>query len=343
MKSNVKGIEALRIAVEDINRRKKDYCKKSSEFGMDTDETLNGFQVNDLAHGQLAEKMGIPKGYYDRMTKVQGLRSTNVNSWLGADPAKRYLIRTLDDRVRAFMSDSYRPIDNALILSPLMKIIESAGETEVMATCLTEKRMYVQVFFPRIRGEVNVGDVVQTGVTVSNSEVGEGKVEVWDSLFVLKCRNGNVGESIFSKIHLDRRIGDNVEDYEFYRADTIEAELTAFLKKLRDTLAHAVSQANLEDKIARIRIANGDEIKSLPKVVKQVQKRYGFTDDESQMILVNVAAGAGTKTLTRWGLVNGITALSHGSEDPDRQFEYERTGTEVLNLAPGQWESINEG
>lgn len=72
---------------------------------------IETFTANSIAHAQLAEYVGVPKAYYDRMaTEAPTLLASNVNRWL-ADKAgqnDRRMVRTMDGRARAFLSDKYR-------------------------------------------------------------------------------------------------------------------------------------------------------------------------------------------------------------------------------------------
>jgi hypothetical protein len=78
-----------------------------------------GLAIRPIMHGQLSDKLGIPKKYYDRMqAEAPALLAENINNWLGAAvdtkgrPEQR-MVRTLDGTARAFLSKSYNRLDNA--------------------------------------------------------------------------------------------------------------------------------------------------------------------------------------------------------------------------------------
>ena len=66
------------------------------------------FPLTNWAHGQLADKLGILRKYYERMRSSgkSELLAENVNAWLREK--ERRLIRILDGRIRAILSDRYR-------------------------------------------------------------------------------------------------------------------------------------------------------------------------------------------------------------------------------------------
>jgi hypothetical protein len=70
------------------------------------------FPLTDWAHNQLADKLGIPRKYHEKMrnSDKSELLAENVNAWLGEK--ERRLIRILDRRIRAILSDRYRMMDN---------------------------------------------------------------------------------------------------------------------------------------------------------------------------------------------------------------------------------------
>ena len=80
------------------------------EDGVDQMEPLS---IQETAHRQIGAHLGIPWKYYEKMLQEEpGLLSHNVNHWLRrGEPAQR-MLRTLDGKARAFLSNRYRPIDN---------------------------------------------------------------------------------------------------------------------------------------------------------------------------------------------------------------------------------------
>lgn len=162
------------------------------------------FEASDLLHEQIGARLAIPKQYYDRMSQVAPeLLIRNVNHWLVSNPERR-MVRTLDGRARAFLSERYRPLDNYDLANAVLGKIADIG-AEVHSAELTERRLYIKAIFPKIQAEVRVGDVVQSGVVISNSEVGCGSVRVEPLVFRLSCLNGMIAaDSSIRKYHVGR-------------------------------------------------------------------------------------------------------------------------------------------
>jgi hypothetical protein len=101
------------------------------------------------------------------------------------------MLRTLDGKVRAVLSERYRRLDNFDLAE--QRAAHPAGqlpEVRFESVELTETRMYLKCVTPRLKYEMAPGDVVQAGVVISNSEVGQGTLSVQPLLFRLVCRNG---------------------------------------------------------------------------------------------------------------------------------------------------------
>jgi hypothetical protein len=209
MKSG-KSLVELAQAIEKQRGRKRDFIADTRHLRMqptDRGPALiveeRGYPLTPIAHQQLGERVGIPAKYYERMrSDAPELLARNVNHWFGQAPERR-MVRTLGGDARAFLSDRYQRIDNAHVAEVTLPVLADTPGIEVVSTEITEKRMYIKAITPRIAGEVRVGDEVQAGVMITNSEVGLGAITVAPLLFRLVCLNGMVVEdNRFRKHHV---------------------------------------------------------------------------------------------------------------------------------------------
>jgi hypothetical protein len=340
MKGNINSLMELAQIIEHQETVKQDYLVNTVALEMKQDNQLvfqdKEYQINDIAHQQIADRLKIPKRYYDKMSTISGLRTHNVNAWFLNNPEKR-LVRTLEGKARAFLSDRFRPIDNFFILSSFLPVLAEQQNLKVQSQTLTDKKMYLQLTFPSLQKEILKGDVVQAGIILTNSEVGHGAVDVKSFLWRLVCSNGMIGKSLLHKYHVGRKIGNDIEDYNIFKNDTIEAELKSFQLRLRDIIAHALSETGFEKTINKIRKTTKDKILNPVKTVENVTKTYSFNENEKNKMFVNLTNSG---DMNRWNLANSITALAHDIENPDRQYEVEKIGNEIIELKPAQWEVL---
>ena len=174
------------------------------------------YGITDIAHRQIGTALGIPAKYYDKMlAEYPELLLKNINGWFGHEPAER-MIRTLDGNMRAFLSNRYRRIDNMEVAQAVLPIIGEMEEARVESCEITESRMYIKVVNPRLETEVVPGDVVQAGIIISNSEVGQGSVNIQPLVFRLVCTNGMVVNDASTRKNHVGRAGAAGENFELY-------------------------------------------------------------------------------------------------------------------------------
>lgn len=353
-----KGISISELAaqIEQTEQRKRDFIASTDKLWAtsvrdpnvpndpgEIELTVDGretYTINRVAHEQLSDRLGIPRKYYNRMLQDQpDLLTTNLNCWLKREPEKR-MIRTVGPTMRAFLSDRYRPMDNAMVANAAFPVLADYGRgdnLEVKSCEITDRRMYLQVVFPKVQGEVKQGDIVQAGLILSNSEVGFGRLLVEMLVYRLQCLNGMVRGESMSKYHVGKRIDSTDEvTYDFYSDEAIKADNDALMLKVRDTVKHSFDEAAFYREVSRLQKAAGIEIPSIKveDTVKDITKRFNLTDQEGESVLSNLIKGG---DLSKWGLANAVTRLAHNAEDYDRSVEFERIGGRIIDLDTTQW------
>lgn len=305
---------------------------------------LGTFGLNETAHGQIAGRTGIPKKYYDRLlTEAPNLLALNVNHWFREQPGKR-LVRTLDDKARAFLSDRYRILDNEEVLESALVSIRDMPDVNVVSCEVTERRLYLKCTFPSIQREVEVrgkkvGDIVEAGFVLSNSEIGLGSVNVNPLVFRLSCLNGAVmSDSGLRKYHVGRGSGESEHVHEFYKDDTLQKADEAFLLKLRDVVRGAADESRFKALVDRMSRATEQQIEGdIPDVIEEVKKKFSLTDGEKNGVLEHLVRGG---DLSQWGMANAVTRMSQDVSDYDRASELERVGGQIIELQPRDWRVI---
>lgn len=295
------------------------------------------FQMGRTFHTQLATKLKIPQQYYDRCLESEAvLLADNVNHWLQRENTRR-MVRTLDGKARAYLSDGYRPLDNfdlcEAVLPPIFEM-----ELKVVSCRVTERRLYIQVVSESIGGEVKVGDFVQAGLTISNSEIGSGAFNLEEFLYRLECLNGQVGQSILRKYHTGSRAGGMFDAVQaFYRDSTKRLDDAAFFAKVTDTVRHALSEERFGQTLLRLQGAAEIQLEPV-QAVELVAKRFEFSDKEKSSVLNFLAIGG---DMSVWGMANAVTRLAHKADDYDRNIEYQKLGDQVIELKKSDWQTMD--
>lgn len=304
----------------------------------------DALELTQHAHKQVAEWADIPKKYYDRMmTDSPALLAGNVNHWLhNRETPVRRMVRTLDGKARAFLSDRYRRIDHHQILETALPVLMEDPDIDVVSCDVTDTRLYVKALFPKVQGEVVKGDVVQAGVVISNSEIGAGKFYVAPLVYRLVCTNGLIRESSgelgLTKYHVGRRVSGEDVSFHIYRDETIEADDRALMMKLEDSIRAMNSVKGFGQILNRMReAATGERIQEPVKAVEALGKTLDLNDKERASFLENLIRD---RDYSQYGAMNAVTSLANHATDYDRSTELEMLGGRVLDLSPSQWRRI---
>lgn len=348
MKSGLSLMEMATV-LETQAKSKKDYVADTRRLKVEETSSgalvLQGINGGDLpirssAHAQFASALGIPKAYYDRMAKdAPDLLARNVNVWLERQPSKK-LVRTLDGSVRALLSDSYRPLDNLDLAEAVMPQLIGL-EAKVMSSEVTESRFYLKAVTEKVSGDVRVGDTLQAGLVVSNSEIGHGSLRLEALDYRLVCLNGMIREASVRQAHLGRgaRGADAIEDArEFFKSETRLADDRAFFLKVRDAVGAMFDAERFAARLVEYRQADEKEVTGEPEaVVELVSKRFGFTEGERSSVLKHFIK---SDMPSAWGLANAVTRAAQDIESYDRSYEMEKLGGDIIELPASAWREI---
>jgi hypothetical protein len=296
------------------------------------------YGVQETAHSQLSQKLEIPKRYYDRMKQEHPeLLADNVNAWLSDAGDQKRLVRTLDGNMRAFLSDRFRPIDNYQILSAALPVLKEIPGLVTKSTQVTERRLYAQFEVPHLRGDVKVGDVVSSGLSIMNSETGYSAYTIADMMWRLACLNGMITAKAMSRHHLGSKLGDGIDEATHYQQDTFSAMNEVLMLQTRDTVKHLLSADHFDLKLETMRSATRREIPGkVTEVITNVTKQFSLTQGEGEDVLSNLIKGG---DISQYGLLNAVTAMAHNG-DYDRAVEFEQTGGKILALDDDGWEKL---
>jgi hypothetical protein len=333
----------LRVAVERsddqdlVDNRKGNLILNVQDHGK--------FHMTSHFHDQLGQWAGMPAKYYDRLrTAAPDLLADNVNHWLdhqvdektGQLPTR--LIRLLDDQARAFLSNRYRCIDNFDLAEVALPVMTKAG-CEVLSSNVDYNRLYLKVATPKLTKEVKKGDVVQLGVVLSNSEVGQGAVKIEPFIYRLACLNGMIiPDAGLRRFHVGRMSEELEAAQEIYKDETRAADDRAFMLKVRDVLDASFIETRFEMVMAQLGESTKIGIvKPLHQVVETVTKTYRLTEGQGDGILRHLAEGG---DLTQWGLANAVTRTAEDQATYDDATLLERLGGELAMQAPPEFAKL---
>ena len=193
----------------------------------------------------------------------------------------------------------------------------------------------------KVRGEIKskrVGDIVEAGVMISNSEVGLGAISIKPFVHFLVCTNGMVRDKdVLRRAHLGRQI-DSENVVQYLTDETRKAEDHAVLLKIRDVVGAALSEVSFNKFLEELQQTTEQKLEGSPvKAVEVLGSQFALGQGEQDSILRHLIEGA---DLSRYGLMNAVTRAAADIESYDRATDLETIGGAVLDLPRTQWEKI---
>ena len=332
-------------------------------------------QVDDHCLSQFATYVDVPFRYIKRMrdNDAPELLCENLNHWLSRVPekSKGRLLRSLksdfDDRnsseevrFRSFHSDRYSIFDDEDLfaacfgqphedpataehyrgMSPLGRLQSKYG-LEVVSMNITDSKFYLKITFPNLRKDISadgaVDDIVQYGLSITNSEVGKGAIHVDGLLYRLICANGMVVGETMNRRHLGQR---NEFGEVSMRDDTRIAYKDAMFKMIRDVIEDTSNEVAFEQVTESIRLAQDSaQILRPIKSVEYVAKELSLSSSEAEKVTESLIRD---RDYSKWGMVNAITNTANTVDNYDRASELETLGGQVLTFPPQQWRRYAE-
>lgn len=345
------------------------------------------FRLTDIADQGLASRLDMPVKYLRRLRAERpDLFDANVNGWFSgwdhglpqhpyamfqaAEPDPRsFLVRTFKNEesgiCRAFLSNSFRIMDNLDVLTAALEgVRETGAEVQVEGCDLSERRMRIRLACPDIRAFAPVllagyrspwnhgaeriehwddADQLRTrfntpdedpilfaGIEISNSETGGGAFQIVPRIVVKICRNGmTVTKDAMRSVHLGSKMDDGIINW---RHDTLEANVELVRKQARDAVSTYLDQSYLDTKVRELEAMSGRPVTEPDKVIERVTKQLRISDERRVDVLTHFIMGG---QLTSMGVANAITSVAQTVSDPDEAADLEALAIPAMELVAG--------
>jgi hypothetical protein len=341
------SLEPLARQIEGNRHLKRDLVADTASLEMRVDSDgqtaleVDGqgqFPILPLAHDQIGARLNIPAKYYGRMrVDAPELLAANVTGWFHKAPERR-MLRTLGGDLRAFLSNRYMRTEHEEIAEVALPILAELPNVQIVSSELTERRLYIQFVVPGTQAEIKVGDVVQAGGIISNSEVGCGAVAVSGLLWRLICLNGMKTGDAYRRAHIGREVQDAGEVE--WADDTRRSDDKTVLLKVRDMVQAVVDETRFLAQVEKLKVLAGARVTGNPiKAVEVLANKVNATEGERGGILRTLIEGGDPSA---WGLINAITAQAHTAKDYDRAVELEAAGGSLVEMPAYDWRQILE-
>jgi len=311
--------------------------------------TAGRYRPTDVCDQGIADKLGIPAAYLRRTREsCPRLYDANVNGWLGRDD-RSFLVRCLRDPggtgvARAWLSDSYKVIDNLDALMAALDGIRASGYPVQVESCdLTDRRMYVRVrcepvsvlapaLLSRYRSPFTGASgtdnpVVFAGFLLANSETGCGAFSITPRLVAQVCDNGMpITRDAKRSVHLGEKLDQGIR----WSADTMGKQAALVTAMARDTVTSILDPGYVERAVRELERQAGHPVTAPAEAIKVIGTQLRYTQAQQDDILNHFIAGG---DLTAGGIMHAVTSVAQVQDDGDAAWDMESTALEALRLA----------
>lgn len=346
-----KGVP-IRQLLEEIVRQEKvkvDRTVPSRDLRVDINGLLRvnadtRVNMSDRFRGHLASYLEIPKQYVDKLAaKDVELMAINFNRLLAArDSSEARLVRMLDGKARALMSDTYAVFDHCQLTRGVLQPLMDRG-LSVASAQITETKLYLK-FISDIEGRVG-DDVIYAGLEIGNSEVGASTV-YWKLLFArVACFNVSSTALAFSRRHSGNRKTKAERSLDaVYSEETKMLDTVLTQRKLLEGVNHALNPITFERELDKYRLAQGIQIEGKASeqesVVGEVLTNYLAMSGEEHKSIHDLFFDSSNTDRSVYGLCQSITEASKFVESYDRASELEGLGHKVIEMTKSDWNGV---
>lgn len=277
--------------------------------------------MTQWAHHQMANKLDIPTGYYNRMLEAdRPLLSSNVNRWLRE--ANNLLVRTESGTARAILSSKYKIVQNRLVLLTVYNTLMDMQRPFLTRSLSESDTTFYAKFVGEEAYDMGNGDLHRGGVVIRNSEVGASRLRVDYFVCRLSCGNDAIfSDDGISRVHLGRKLETGLIDY---ASDTIEADNVAMMKAIRDIVQTAFDPAGIQSIYDRVNLSKDNPIKETGQVIRQIQAQHRLSDELTDRLLISLQG------VTQFDIAQTVTLNAQHIKDEDRRIEMEELGGALL-------------
>ena len=256
-----------------------------------------------------------------------------------------------DTNIRAVLSDRYRPLDNWDLADAVVPVLTQA-KAEIVSCSVTESKMYIKALAPWLDRELPVPAGLKMGegnnfflrrvmgaITISNSEVGAGKISIAPGVFERQCTNlSTFKDEGYGKLHVGKRNEGEDNVFEYLSDETKRLDDAAVWARVRDVLTATMDGRVMDRLVEKMTAARGDRIEGNPaKLVEVFSKKNGLNEGEKGGLMRHLTESG---EMTRYGLQWAVTRLAGDVEDYDRASDLERLGGHVIELDRNDWQEL---
>jgi hypothetical protein len=282
---------------------------------------------------QMAQATDLPLKFIDSLQRTSApwgreLLAHNLKTvFTHRFEKSRYLLRSLGGELRGFLSDRYRRLDSRPLIEAFATAVQEKGALPYDGY-VTDTKIALQAIMPEVYEPIP-GEMVAYGLSLENSDFGNGALSVRAYLLRIWCSNLAITEEEMRQIHLGKRLDDSIS----YSQRTYELDAETTISALKDVIAGQLNAEALRKRMDAIRLANQQPVS--PMLARDLLRKALLKSESDAVIeaydspdTYNLPAGN-----TTWRLSNAISWVAGKTEDAERKLELMKIAGDVLPSA----------
>ena len=317
-------------SINEDTKNKRDYLVDMKSIKVETNNFVypsissdhlshGSFVLTDHSLNQLCGKLEIGTQYLRKCLPVsQELVAHNLNFWIqNSEKEKELMLRTYDmepvNEARALCSNRYKRLDNDMVANHSLNKLMDLG-LNIKYSHYDRDTLNITAVNPKLEGEVTKGDVVQSGVTITNSEIGSGSLMIQPFIYRLVCTNGMVAPRYLNRFY-SRHVGKIIIDL------TKDDQWVTIIDKMQKQIDLISSNDVWNESFNGLVKATKESINS--HQIVELAKKQGVTESERAQIFERLNHYVGdTFTTTKYDLANAITNLGNDEDKSDQRSRF---------------------
>jgi hypothetical protein len=263
------------------------------------------YGMRPLAQRGIANRLKVPHLYLSRCPAE--LQARQLQYWLEHEPNRELFFRFDGRDVRALFTPRYKPVDNIAVLDSL----EQNGYGLDMDVEVSLDKNFMSLGLPNRNSELVVSsDRLQSGVSISNSEVGLSCFSVMAYFLRLACTNGLIitGKRMAGSF---RHVSEKV------------------LEHMPELLANASQGSQVTQE--RIQISMDSPVDDPQATMKAFNRQFQLGEMETEGAQWGWDQGDGDQNM--WGIVNAYTkGAAYPALPAESSHRLQKVGGEILGM-----------
>jgi len=283
------------------------------------------------ALAQMAEKIKMPSAN----RTVQWLSDPEIiedsarilNKKFGQHDDKRFLLRSVDDEVRGFLSSKYRRLNSGVLMEAFVRAVQGFDAVPMKGRVLDTK-FYLKVVKPVIYEPIP-DEVLMFGLEFKHSDFGDGKLVCRGFVHRLRCTNLMMTDTGFNEVHLGKELPEDIE----FSEKTYELDTQARASAMQDVVANVFEEKYIHEKMDHIRLLSQEKVDA-DAIFEGLVNKKKISKAEKEQVR-EIYRSADTELLppgdSAWRLSNALAAFAQKTE-PERELELEILAGDMAGL-----------